>query len=97
MTRPSPDTIARVDALVAALDRDTIDEPFEPPATSSYEVIVVAWASFKALIDGIDGVIGSPFAEGSADVLCAADALVAQEAYKLAFWLTHVGEALSRA
>ena len=51
MTRASDETIARVDALVAALDRHTIDEPFEPPATSSYEVIVVAWASFKANAD----------------------------------------------
>ncbi len=97
MTRPSAETLRRVDALVAALDRDTSGASFGPPATSSYAVIVVAWLAFKKLVDGIDVAIGRPFDEGAADIFLAADALVANEAHRLAFWLQHVGEALNRA
>ena len=94
MTRPGPDVIARVDALVAQLDADTIDEPYVAPATSSYEVIVSAWERFKATVDGLDCAVGQPFAEGAASTLISARALADVEFDELMFWLGHVGEAL---
>jgi len=97
MRRPAAETIARVDALVAALDRDKIGDSAGPAATSSYAIIAVTWAGFKALVDGIDAMIDRPFDARAAELFSTADALVAADAHRLAFWLTHVGEALSRA
>lgn len=96
MTRPSPEMIARVDALVAQLDAETFDQPIELPATSSYDVIVTAWERFKAFIEVIDCAVADPFANGAVDVLASVEGLVGRDTDKLVFWLTHVGAAIDR-
>jgi hypothetical protein len=96
MIRPSNEVIALVDALVARLDAETMDEPIKLPGTSSYAVIVASWKRFKATIDSLDSAVADPLGDGAADVLISAEALAGRDVDKLVFWLTHVGEAITR-
>lgn len=93
MTRPSTDVVRRIDELVAQLDSEMTDEPYVGSATSSYEIIAIAWERFKALIADMNHAVAEPFSAGSATVLRKARHLCGPETYRLAFWLVHVGEA----
>jgi hypothetical protein len=94
VTRPAPEVIALVDALLARLDATTITEPGTASATSSYVAIVNAWERFKSKVDGLDQVVAQPFTAGAARMLMSADSLAGVELDRLVFWLVHVGEAL---
>jgi hypothetical protein len=95
MMRPSPEVVALVDKLVTWLDAEPIEGPSGAPATSSYALIVSAWERFKLRVDALDAAVAEPIVEGAANVLLSAAALTDHETFKLAFWLTHVGEAIS--
>ena len=95
MMRPSPEVIALVDSLVAWRDDEPIDRSSGRPATSSYALIVTAWEQFKLRVDALDAAVAEPLVSGAANVLLSAAALTDQTTFKLAFWLTHVGEAIS--
>jgi hypothetical protein len=94
VTRPSEEIVVRIDELVAKLDAATLEAPFTLPATSSYAVIVDAWGRFKAFVDALGSAVAQPFAHGASGTLLCADSLVDDATFKLAFWLTHVGEAV---
>jgi hypothetical protein len=94
MSRPSPEVIAIVDAAVARLDATFVEDPDGRQTTSSYAAIATAWERFKFLIDTLDVAVAHPFAPGAPLVLHTAELLVTADVHELAFWLTHVGEAL---
>ena len=96
MTRPPLDLIRLIDGIVAEFDADTIDEPYTSPATSSFETIADEWERFRLLVDALDHALSDPLAEGSADTLKRGEELTGHEAYRLSFWLTHIGDAIQR-
>jgi hypothetical protein len=95
MMRPSRQTVARINRLIAELDGETLLSADAKSATSSYAVIVSTWRRFKRFVDRVDLAVASPFEEGAADVLLGANALIQHEAHRIAFWLVHVGEAIA--
>lgn len=96
MTRIPRAIVDEVDALVVELDTATIAEPFTAPATSSWKVIAAAWHRFKSLVDALDEAVAAPLAANSPKAFVRAHGLVGDEAYRLSFWLTHVGVAIAR-
>jgi hypothetical protein len=92
---PPPEIVAEVDRLVAELDHYILVDPSEP-TTSSFAVIAVAWGRFMRLVGLLDAAVASPFADSSAPALRRAGELVGGDAFRLSFWLVHIGEAIAR-
>ncbi len=99
--RPRPEELRVVDEAVRRLDRaeaiEAGDRPPKKPLTLGYGEIIEAWDRYLCAVNVLDAAVRQPLAEGSVAAFGIAwEVMHGTDAWKLAGWLAHVGEALQR-
>jgi hypothetical protein len=89
------ETAAKIDELVAALDRGQLGRDYVPGASAPWDEVRTRWARFRGYLDDVELAINGPFAPASLRVLRVAERLRDDDVYSLAFSLVHVAEAIS--
>jgi hypothetical protein len=86
--------IAKIDRLVADLDRRQLQGDYVARASMPWATVVEQWDAFATFIQSLDRAIKHPFAVESVHALRTGEALHGHDVYRLAFALVHVATAI---
>jgi hypothetical protein len=94
---PPADLANEIDRIVEAYDAATLPElPQHGRATVSFADLCAGWDRFADLVNAIGVALVKPLAEDAPEALRRAGELVDDDAFRLSYRLSHVGDALAR-
>jgi hypothetical protein len=85
---------AKIDKLVADLDRRQLKADYVDGASMRWGQVLEHWDAFMRFVQSLERAIRDPFGPESVHVLRTAETLHGDEVYRLAFALVHVAEAI---